>query len=299
MTSTAFPGAVPLISSPRATTLASVGLFALICIATLYAADTVVAGVTYNLDDQSQSGDGNLVTQILFVGLFTATVSLILLAGRSSIFLRTPRYLVVTLAWSWLSLTWAIDPSTSFRRLAFMTLVVLTGSYLVELLSYERLSRTLTASFAFIIIADWLAILIFPAATINPLVGMAWEGGWRGLHLEKNEAGAVCANCLIFLLHETFRMKSRVTGPLLCLATALLLIQTHSKTAISFVVVSLILGVICSAAYRSVFLRSVTAVFFVVLVLSAIGLSDVVGAQLRYRCSTTPPRSLGALRSGP
>ena len=203
----------------------------------------------------------DLARQACFVLLLAATMVLAARADGARALLRVPTTFVPLLVWCWLSVGWAIDPSSAARRIGFTTIVILGIAYSVQLLSSRQVVRVLATAFAVVLAADWAAVALFPLAVhqpdeLEPLLA----GSWRGIHSHKNEAGAFCALCVILLLHETIRARSFLTGAALTAAAAVFLWFSQSKTSGGMVVVALLLGGAAHVAYHNPALRRVAAV---------------------------------------
>ncbi len=225
------------------------------------------------LSNQAVTSSGDTARQACFTLLFLGIATSGVHARGASFLLRLPIALVPLLAWCWLSLIWAIEPAIALRRLAFTTLIILSVAYTVELLSVRQVIGLLLKIFVLIIMADWLAVAIFPLA-----VHQAGEtdqnliGNWRGIHNHKNEAGAFCAMCFIIVFYEAIRVRSWITGVALCIVCAIFLDETHSKTSSGFVVVSLLIGLMAKISYQNPAIRRATAIAAVILCLAALAL---------------------------
>ena len=205
---------------------------------------------------------GSLVRQLAFTLLLAAIVGLAA-AGHVRLRSYVPMVLLPILAWAWFSLAWAIDPAVAFRRILFTTITIVSVGCLVQMLSYRRCVNVLVATLGVILLVDWVSVVVFPLA-VHQAADMVYQAGdvdadlvsyWRGIHLEKNEAGAFCALCFIFWSHEAVRLRSYLTGLAMSVLAAAFLYQTHSKTSGGFVLVSILVGAFVHCAYHSPRLR--------------------------------------------
>ena len=249
----------PPFRSTQMQVIAGVVLIVLLLYCILYAASDLVFDVSRDID-RSVDVNGGAFSQIFFSSLFISLVSMLLLTGNGRVLGQTPRFLIPTLVWCWFSLSWAIDPGVAFRRITYTTMVILSVTYIVELLPYRRVIEILFGVFCIVLLADWIAVAVFPPATsLEADLVSGVDGGWRGIHLEKNEAGAVSAMCLVLFVHEALRARSMKLGLIISIACGIFLYQTHSQTSGGFVLVSLLIGAVASRAYSKPVIRRVVS----------------------------------------
>ncbi len=181
--------------------------------------------------------------------------------------MQIPNTFLPILIWCWLSIFWAVDPWVSLRRVVFTTILILSVAYSVQVLSYRQVVRLLLIASWVVLIADWLAVALFPLAIHGPgEVDQALVGNWRGIHQDKNEAGAFCALCFILTLHEAVRLRSYLSGFFIAVLAGVFLYQTHSKTAEGFVFVALFMGLMARYGFANPNLRRI--VFWSVLTIA-------------------------------
>ena len=196
---------------------------------------------TISLSNEVASQGGDTVRQVCFVLLLCAAVAAGIRARGTGFLLSVPAFVVPVLAWCWLSVLWAIDPSSAVRRIGFTTIVVLSVAYAVEAMPYRQTMGT---------------VLLLPLALHQPgETDPSLVGNWRGLQNHKNEAGAFAALCLILLVHETVRARSRVVGPILVILAGVFLYGTQSKTAGGFVTIALGVGLLAHLSFNNPALR--------------------------------------------
>ena len=201
-------------------------------------------------------GGGDSVRQASFTLLFVLILATSLYTNGAAFLLRVPTALVVLLLWCWASVVWAIEPSTSLRRIIFTTIVVLSVIYAVRVLRYEAVLSVIYAWFAAILLADWLVMPLLPQAVHGPgELDEALIGMWRGIHVHKNEAGAFCAIASLFFMHMTVTARSFVVGPVLTVLALAFLYMTGSKTSGGFIFVAVAAGCAVEYAYRNPNLR--------------------------------------------
>ena len=194
------------------------------------------------------SGSGDSVRQASFAGAFLLILVTALWVRGPGFLLQVPPALVALLLWCWASVLWAIDPSTSLRRVIFTTFVVLSVVYACRMLRYEAVLSVIQTWFAAILLADWAVMPFLPQAVHGPgEIDEALIGMWRGIHVHKNEAGAFCAIASLVFMHFTATARSFLLGPALTALALGFLYMTGSKTSGGFVFVAV--GVACAVAY--------------------------------------------------
>lgn len=222
------------------------------------------------------NGTGDSVRQAAFVLVFALVVATTLLTKGSQALLDVPIALAVLLLWCWASVTWAIEPAVSFRRVLFTTIVVLSVIYSVNMLSYQQVVSSLAAWFALIVLLDWMVISIVTQAIhqANEAESLL-AGNWRGIHTHKNEAGALCAVAALLFGDLALKGSSFITAPILAALSLGFLAMTESKTSGGAVVAAALTGLFIDRGYRNPSLRNVMlAAGLCLSVLLAIGFGD-------------------------
>lgn len=226
--------------------------------------------------DGALSGTGDSARQATFIMMFVLIVATAVLTKGAQFLLEVPIALAVLLLWCWASVTWAIEPAVSFRRVLFTTIVVLSVVYCVNMLSYQQVMSSLAGWFALIVLLDWLTVQIITNAIhqaneAEPLLA----GNWRGIHTHKNEAGALCAIAALLFGDLAFRSRSFITAPALAALSVGFLVMTQSKTSEGAVIVAALVGLFIDRGYRNPVLRNILSIVgLCVLILLAIGFGD-------------------------
>ena len=276
--------------SASSTTIAVSAIFVgLLMLCWLWDAPNIIRSIPFpTLDETATEGDGGkqigivlLLAAIMLVGIWDRGLSFVF--GLPAIF-------IPVLLWCWLSVSWAIEPLVSLRRISLTTIIVLIVAYVVQLLPYRRVVGVMCVGFVFVLLADWFAIAAFPMAIhqsneIDP--GLV--GTWRGLHSNKNEAGAFAALCLVMLCHETARTRSLVMLAAV-LACAVFLFQTQSKTAMGCVLLALIAGGASHMFFNNAGLRRTVQWSVALVAVASIVVADEVA--LRFAALFDDPGAL-------
>ena len=186
---------------------------------------------------------GDAFKQAFFILVLVATIATcpqgqLLKSAR----LVSPAMLML-FAWCWLSILWSIDPETTVRRLALTTIGTITTYISIQRLGPKKTWGFMVSIVAFVVIIDWVSVLISPNAvhsyseTDKSLVGM-----WRGIHSDKNAAGSFMA--LAGLLSFSSWLGSQNRLWLAFLAASLgFLYMTGSKTSLGLEIVSVLLSI--------------------------------------------------------
>ncbi len=172
---------------------------------------------------------------------------------------------LVLFAWIVLSISWAIDPAVSLRRVVLLLTVISSLAMGVDLLGPERSMRVLYWLLATCVIMSLLAVPIFPFAK-HPLTEAdpSIAGGWRGVFVHKNTAGAVTAASIILFLHYAIRERRWYQWALVAIAV-IFLAGTKSKTPALLLVPTLAIGWLYYQAYTRDFGRNWFAFGFIAL----------------------------------
>lgn len=202
--------------------------------------------------------DGDTVKQVLFIAAFCAAAALLVMHSGVRSLLAVPAFFLPALVWCWLSVLWAIDPISAVRRIAFTTIVILTVSYALWDLPFERAIGVITSACAVGVLADWAAVALFPRAIhMADEIDPALVGNWRGVHQDKNEAGGFLAMAFLIFLHQAIRHRSWLSGGGLLVLTIGFLWMTQSKTALALLAVALLLGLLIQLCHDNAPIRRV------------------------------------------
>lgn len=197
-----------------------------------------------SLSGNSLSGEGNSIRQLGYITVFALAVSALDVWRQPARLLVVPMSLVVVLAWCLLSVTWAIVPGISMRRLFLTTMVIWTIFMTVRHLGYEATLTTLRVALMALLAANFAAVLVAPGVGIH-LVDLTGDvgliGNWRGITVHKNYAGATCAFTIIVFMLDARRLVPATRWFMLMAASAFLW-KTSSKTSMGILLVALVCG---------------------------------------------------------
>ena len=214
----------------------------LLCLIALLALTILGPAMTYS--ELPMTGEGSPVRQssYLLIFLFTVAGTRPLLDYRRLLVVPLP--LVLALLWCWLSLTWAIEPEIAIRRLVLTTLVIWTIFTLVRHLGYDKSILLLRWALVLTLIACYIAVLAMPMVGIhqtNDPGDPQLIGNWRGILVQKNFAGAVCALTILPFLFDAGRIPKAIRAVVVILAF-FFLVHTQSKTSFGILFVAIFTG---------------------------------------------------------
>lgn len=210
----------------------------------LYSAAVGVLPFTpMRLETYTQSGDGDLLRQLLMLG-----GAFVVLLGTPRSSLRLPLILpplvLLAIGWSAVTLVWSPVPAIGARRLVLTAVSVVVVFTYADGFGVERLVRVMTGCLTALVFGSLLAGLIVPAA-IHQATDLepSLAGDWRGLFFHKNTAGLVAA--VVAIIHFWRALERRRFLYVSALAASLLLLLlSGAKTSL----VALPLALLTAAA---------------------------------------------------
>ena len=222
---------------PGSAVAAGVILVVLLCLA-------VPAPFFVGGDGDNLSGQGNAFRQIAYLLVF---VGALLSAGA----LRSPRRalaippeIAVVLIWCALSLSWAIQPGIAMRRLALTVMVIWSIFLLVRQAGYDRTVAAFRLVLPAVLLVNYLVVIAAPTLGIHQ-AGEALDtglvGAWRGILMQKNYAGPICALTILFYAFDIRRLPPALVG-LIVLLAGFFLFKTESKTSMGVMMVAIAAG---------------------------------------------------------
>jgi O-antigen ligase len=194
----------------------------------------VVLGPLMTTSDLPFTGEGNPVRQgvYLAIALLVAWAARPLEAPRR--LLAVPLPLVVALGYCWLSLAWSIAPDIAVRRLVLTCTIAWTICCAVRQLGFEKPANLLRVVLVIALVVNFIAVFGFPATGIhqfNEGGDKTLIGDWRGIMMQKNFAGALCAVTILMFLFDAQAIPKalRIGVVVACFG---FLVETGSKTSL-------------------------------------------------------------------
>lgn len=186
----------------------------------------------------SEASGGTPIAQVFYLSALACAIAATRPLATPKRLLVIPATLVAALCWCWLSVTWAILPSTSLRRVVLVTVIVWTVLLLVRRLGYDRTLVALRWTLGGALLVCYLAVFAVPSVGVQPPgggLGSDATPGWRGIMIEKNASGAFAAMTLLVFLFDRRSMRPWVKWPMVA-AAFVYLVGTQSKTSLGLMV---------------------------------------------------------------
>jgi O-antigen ligase len=179
---------------------------------------------------------------------YTVILALVVYAIRGW---KSPRELLaipwpigLALAWCWLSVTWALEPAISVRRVLLMTMVLWSTWVLVDRLGYRMSLKIVRSALVLVLAANFLIVWYDPAIGlhhIGPDGDTSLYGNWRGIMAHKNVAGLTCAMTILLFTFDTGSIPRPLQLGVIA-AAAVFLWVSQSKTSIGICLMALPVG---------------------------------------------------------
>ncbi|MDD1529424.1 hypothetical protein C7U92_20405 [Bradyrhizobium sp. WBOS7] len=250
---------IKLLASPKRDFLAETLFIFMLCMV-LFGLNIVAAR-----KEALSTGEGDVFRQLVYGGIFVGlllTSDSLKAAGRIHI---PPSYVILPLAYCLTSAAWAIEPGATIRRLGLTALIIWSVFEAVRRVGFLRAVSVTEGVLSLAVFLSYAVVLLLPQEGIHQVADAADPGivgSWRGILVQKNFAGAVCAVLILFLLFDISK-KSTLWRWLVVLGSAYFLYRTNSKTSLGLLVGALLGGLAFSryrVAYNSVALLGLAAV---------------------------------------
>jgi O-antigen ligase len=192
--------------------------------------------------------EGQAVRQVGYIAIALLTV-IALRGWRVRRRLQAvPWPMIFALAWCWLSMIWAIEPSIALRRVLLLTIVTWSIFALVRQIGYTTSLLVVRGMLLILLAANWATVLNDPPMGIHQIDTSGEDslvGDWRGMMEHKNIAGLTCALTVILFAFDHKRMPQVIRFGVLA-AAGVFLWFTHSRTSIAACAGALGAGVLYS-----------------------------------------------------
>lgn len=190
------------------------------------------------------TGEGSPARQVAYIIVLLITMYAAEPLRDSRRLLVLPITLVLVLFWCWLSLGWALETDIAIRRLMLTTIVAFSIFLAVDKAGYREALTVIRVCMVMILIANFLAVLVWPSFGIHQPGEVGDEaliGNWRGVMIQKNFAGAMCAFTILAFLFDARSIKRWVRIAVI-VATTFFLIKSMSKTSMGITVLAMLCG---------------------------------------------------------
>lgn len=189
------------------------------------------------------STEGDIGRQIAilisFVLMLLALVEKIAKPWRNTV----PITILLLLAYCLLSVSWAIDPAISIRRLALTALGMWIVFTAVDELGFATILRITRWMLAALLIVNYATVYLSDLGVHGVALGDFDDitGHWRGILPHKNVAGVICAITVLLFVFDARRIPVVVRGAVI-LASLFFLYEAHSKTSWGTLLAALLAG---------------------------------------------------------
>ena len=230
--------------------LANAALVAFLLLSTIGLAPPAFNGGRLSDVSSMQSSAGDLPKQVLYFGLLIFSVSLRPPMSIKRVPVAIPFTMIAMVLWCWVSLTWSEVPETAVRRIILLTVGPIFIFSIVRFLGPVQALNLTVYTLSVILIADLVAVFILPGALQLPGVDFTSDTGgtWRGLHSDKNSAGAICALLSIISAYKVFskgtKFDKRVLWTVVSFLAALFVYKSGSKTSLGLLPISAVLALL-------------------------------------------------------
>ena len=200
-------------------------------------------------------GEGDAVNQVLHIVIFLALLIASGMPSKRELFC-IPLGLAILLAYCFVTVSWAIEPSISFRRATLTAIVVWVTFRQVNDLGPDRALKIARYALLILLAINYLMVFFSPYGIHSEVFGEVSSvvGDWRGIIPHKNVAGAACAFTILLFVFDN-RQFPRVISALVVAAAAIFLYFTHSSTSEISLALALVAGIAIrpyDASYRVV-----------------------------------------------
>ncbi len=187
-------------------------------------------------------GEGDAINQVLYVGILLVLMFGAGMPSRREL-LCVPTALVVLLGFCFLSVSWAVAPLISLRRVTQAAIVIWLIFRHVDDLGSARALRLVRYAMIALLAINYLVVFLTPFGVHGEVFGeqSSVVGDWRGIIPHKNIAGAACGLTILLFLFDN-RQFSKVTSALVILAAAIFLYFSNSRTSEVVLIPAILLG---------------------------------------------------------
>lgn len=192
----------------------------------------------------TSSEQGSFVNKISTALMFCGCVPLLIAYRRRAWDLTLFSLpLLIVVSWFTVSVIWSQHPDLTLRRIiAYWMYLVIAIAAISTIMTPQKIVATIALVFATVIVFDFLALALFPAAATQ-------IEGVRGIHFHKNDAGTVAMVSTFVLGGASFATKAKpLKAALFALfvASICFLVMSRSKTTLGF---TLVLILVIPAVY--------------------------------------------------
>ena len=205
-------------------------------------------------------GDGSFARVLLYSLILLVAIGATVKKREKISWWPIPVGLTICILWFSASLLWSLNPAVGARRLALTIAVIWAVFALVRAIGPSNAFDVVRMVFAGIIVANYVAVFMFPQAGLTDDTYAWLAGSWRGVLGEKNHAGAVCALTAVLFLFDARHIRKWIRLAVV-VATLYFLYRTESKTSLGLTVIAASFGFFVTR--YNPYYRLLAVVFFV------------------------------------
>jgi O-antigen ligase len=250
------------------TALYSISLFmlvAFIIITIRYAAASSALDRAALTDPLVEGASGDKGRQVFYFAVFFIIAWFTVVTSKPVAWIPISIPYNLACVWCLISFIWAIEPGIAFRRALGMYIILLAVAWCIQNLGAARSLRMIYLLLAAVLIASFVSVALSKLPLFSFAVHPDDEidesliGGWKGVFLHKNVAGAVMVHSAIFFFHHAINMKRKADW-LFFFMSLIFLYFTKSKTALGWCALVLASGLL----FRFMAIRKAQWVFTVI-----------------------------------
>lgn len=200
-------------------------------------------GFAYNVKGIPTSGD--LLYQSIWLSLMLLSVVFVISrSGLVWLLLRELNpFLLIFIAFAFLSLFWSIDISLSVRRLFRLATFLLVGiAFVTSGWHPRRYQNVIRPLLTLILLGSIVFCLVSPRLAIEQGKEMELVDAWHGLATQKNGLGALACFGLIFWVHAWLTREVKSFWAIIgCGISLICLVKSRSDTSMGTTIVVLLL----------------------------------------------------------
>lgn len=200
-----------------------------------------------SLTTELDYASSNVLRQIIIFVFFA--LSFLSFKSSNKTRLEIPIGLKLLAGWILLSVVWSAYPTTSFKRVVLLFLIVASVFFFVSSLTIKEAIKSLVWSFVFLITVSALLVIVNPAAIHSgyDLLDQNLVGAWKGIFQHKNHAGPACVFAIAIFTYAYKKNRDNRFAALVALSIVFLFF-TKAKTSIILAVPSLLAGYYLASA---------------------------------------------------
>jgi exopolysaccharide production protein ExoQ len=203
-------------------------------------------GPFMSYSDLPGAGEGSPARQLGY-----ALVALLAFVGIRPIaapkrILVIPVFIVIALAWCWLSVIWALSPSIAVRRIVLTMMIIWSIFAIVKYAGYQQpvqIIRILLAALLAINLATSILFPDFGIHHVNEPGDKGLIGDWRGIMTHKNFAGPPTVLAILFFVFDAKKIPLVLRATVIA-AACYFLVYCQSKTSVGIGIFALIVGIV-------------------------------------------------------